>query len=144
MHRTHPVSLRAVPPPAFPRTQRSIPLPSRALAALVALLAALAAACSGHHKPATAPQPVVAPSEHGVASWYGPKFNGHRTASGERYDMRALTAAHPSLPFGTLVRVTNVENGRQVVVRINDRGPFAKRRVIDLSYTAARELGVVG
>ncbi|HEY0783661.1 MAG TPA: septal ring lytic transglycosylase RlpA family protein, partial [Thermoanaerobaculia bacterium] len=106
MHRTHPVSLRAVPPPALPRTQPPISLlsgsaksaPSRALAALVALLAALAAACSGHHKPATAPQPQPGAQERGIASWYGPKFNGHRTASGERYDMRALTAAHPSLP----------------------------------------------
>lgn len=82
-----------------------------------------------------------------MASWYGTQFNGRRTASGERYDMRRLTAAHPNLPFGTMVQVTNLENGRQVVVRINDRGPFSKRsrrRVIDLSYAAARELGVVG
>jgi rare lipoprotein A len=82
--------------------------------------------------------------EHGVASWYGPGFNGRRTASGERYDMYELTAAHPTLPFGTLVEVKNVENARAVVVRINDRGPFARRRVIDLSYAAARSLGVFG
>jgi rare lipoprotein A len=79
-----------------------------------------------------------------MASWYGTKFDGRRTASGERYDMHQLTAAHPTLPFGTLVQVTNVENGRQVVVRINDRGPFGRRRVIDLSYAAARELRMVG
>jgi rare lipoprotein A len=79
-----------------------------------------------------------------MASWYGTKFDGRRTANGERYDMHQLTAAHPTLPFGTLVQVTNVENGRQVVVRINDRGPFGRRRLIDLSYAAARELRMVG
>lgn len=77
----------------------------------------------------------------GIASWYGPNFNGGRTADGEWYDMHALSAAHPTLPLPTLVRVTNLENGRQVVVRVNDRGPFVKNRLIDLSYAAAKELG---
>jgi rare lipoprotein A len=82
-------------------------------------------------------------SETGVASYYADAFHGRNTASGERFDMNALTAAHPSLPFGTRVRVTHVESGRSVVVRINDRGPFKRGRVIDLSYAAARELGMV-
>lgn len=81
--------------------------------------------------------------ERGVASWYGPDFHGLRTANGERYDMHALTAAHPSLPFDTLVEVRNLDNGRSVRVRINDRGPFKKRRIIDLSLAAATELDMV-
>jgi rare lipoprotein A len=125
------------------------PLPSSArvqlvLAGLLAASAALlSAGCSGNHHPVTTPS-TAGPATRGMASWYGTKFDGRRTASGERYDMRQLTAAHPTLPFGTLVQVTNVENGRQVVVRINDRGPFGRRRVIDLSYAAARELRMVG
>lgn len=71
-----------------------------------------------------------------VASWYGPGFHGRLTANGERYNMHALTAAHKTLPFGTEVKVTNVKNGKSVVVRINDRGPFAKGRTIDLSKAA--------
>ena len=83
-------------------------------------------------------------AEVGVASYYARDHQGHRTASGERFDMREMTAAHRSLPFGTRVRVTNLANGRAVVVRINDRGPFRKGRVLDLSYAAARELRMVG
>ncbi|WP_448561621.1 septal ring lytic transglycosylase RlpA family protein [Trichothermofontia sp.] len=78
----------------------------------------------------------------GMASWYGPGFHGNRSASGEVFNQNALTAAHRSLPFGTLVRVTNLDNGRSVVVRINDRGPFSHGRVIDLSAAAARAVGV--
>jgi rare lipoprotein A len=77
----------------------------------------------------------------GIASWYGRDFHGKLTANGEHYDMHALSAAHTTLPMPTLVRVTNLENGRSVVVRINDRGPFVKNRLIDLSYAAARQLG---
>lgn len=77
----------------------------------------------------------------GIASWYGRKFHGRKTANGERYDMYALSAAHTVLPLPTLVRVTNLENGRQVVVRVNDRGPYVKGRLIDLSYAAALQLG---
>ena len=79
--------------------------------------------------------------ESGLASFYGPEFNHRRTASGERFDPKGLTAAHRTLPFGTRVRVTNLENGRRVIVRINDRGPFRKGRVLDLSPAAARRLG---
>lgn len=79
----------------------------------------------------------------GIASWYGPGFHGRRSASGERYNQNAMTAAHRSLPFGTNVQVTNLNNGRSVIVRINDRGPYARGRVIDLSAAAARVLGVM-
>ena len=76
--------------------------------------------------------------------WYGPGFHGHPTSSGEIYDQNHLTAAHQTLPLGTRVAVTNLDNGRTVEVRINDRGPFVGNRVIDLSYAAARTLGMVG
>jgi rare lipoprotein A len=77
----------------------------------------------------------------GTASWYGSDFHGRRTANGETYDMDALTAAHPTLPMPTIARVTNLDNGRSVIVRINDRGPFAEDRIIDMSRAGARELG---
>ncbi|MDP8242679.1 MAG: septal ring lytic transglycosylase RlpA family protein [Candidatus Hinthialibacter antarcticus] len=76
----------------------------------------------------------------GTASWYGPKFHGRRTANGERFNMNAMTAAHPSLPFNTRLRVTNLDNGRKCIVRINDRGPFKGGRIVDLSRAAARKL----
>ncbi len=82
--------------------------------------------------------------ERGVASWYGKKFHGQRTSSGEIYDMYAMTAAHTTLPIPSYVRVTNLANGKSVVVRVNDRGPFLHSRIIDLSYTAAHKLGIVG
>lgn len=82
--------------------------------------------------------------EYGLASWYGSDFHGRYTSNGERYDMYALTAAHKTLPLGVFVRVTNKRNDRQIVVRVNDRGPFVRDRVIDLSYTAAKELDIVG
>lgn len=82
--------------------------------------------------------------ERGSASWYGGGFHGRRTASGERFDMYALTAAHRTLPFGTLVRVHSLVNGRDVEVRITDRGPFSRGRVIDVSRAAAQELGMLG
>lgn len=82
--------------------------------------------------------------ERGVASWYGRKFHGRPTSSGEPYDMYAMTAAHRTLPLPSYVRVRNLENGRSVVVRVNDRGPFLHNRLIDLSYTAAARLGVIG
>jgi rare lipoprotein A len=80
-------------------------------------------------------------SEEGLASWYGRRFHGRKTASGEPYDMYAMTAAHPTLPIPSYARVTALDNGKSVVVRINDRGPFHSTRVIDLSYTAAHKLG---
>jgi rare lipoprotein A len=82
--------------------------------------------------------------EEGVASWYGQDFHGRKTSNGETYDMHALTAAHKTLPMNVFLKVTNLANGRSAVVRINDRGPFVKSRIIDLSYAAANELGVVG
>jgi rare lipoprotein A len=81
--------------------------------------------------------------ERGVASWYGPNFHGKSTSSGEPYDMYAMTAAHRTLPLPCYARVTNLSNGRSVVVRINDRGPFASNRIIDLSYTAAAKLDMI-
>ncbi len=82
-------------------------------------------------------------SESGLASWYGRKFHGRPTASGETYDMYAMTAAHKTMPLPSYARVRNPANGRQIIVRVNDRGPFAAGRVIDLSYTAALKLGVL-
>ncbi len=79
----------------------------------------------------------------GIASWYGPGFHGSRTASGEVYNMFKLTAAHKTLPLGAYVRVINLENGRSVIVKINDRGPFVPGRIIDLSYAAAKRLGML-
>lgn len=83
------------------------------------------------------------PKQRGVASWYGPGFHGRRTANGERFDMHALTAAHRDLPFGARVKVRSLETGRSVVVRVNDRGPYAKGRLIDLSKGAAARIGLV-
>lgn len=80
--------------------------------------------------------------ERGIASWYGAKFHGRRTSSGELYDMNAMTAAHPTLPIPTYVQVTNLRNGRKVIVKVNDRGPFLHNRLIDLSYVAAAKLGI--
>lgn len=82
--------------------------------------------------------------QRGIASWYGRDFHGKKTSNGEIYDMYALTAAHKTLPLGTHVRVHNLENNRHLDVRVNDRGPFVRDRIIDLSYAAARELGLVG
>ncbi len=83
-------------------------------------------------------------SQKGLASWYGKKFHGRKTSNGETYNMYAMTAAHKTLPLGTWVRVHNLENKRQAVVRVNDRGPFVRGRIIDLSYKAAKKLGVLG
>lgn len=82
--------------------------------------------------------------ERGVASWYGKKFHGQRTANGETYDMYAMSAAHKTLPLPSFLRVRNLNNGKSVVVRVNDRGPFLENRIIDLSYAAAVKLGIIG
>ncbi|MCZ6547203.1 MAG: septal ring lytic transglycosylase RlpA family protein, partial [Deltaproteobacteria bacterium] len=87
--------------------------------------------------------PVIAVSQTGIASWYGPGFHGRRTASGAIYNQYDLTAAHQTLPLGSRVIVTNIQNGRSIEVLINDRGPFVKERIIDLSYAAAGGLGMV-
>ena len=96
------------------------------------------------------PKPVYFPGypigyiERGMASWYGPGFHGNKTANGERYDMHKLTAAHRTLPLGSIAMVRSATTGKEVTVRINDRGPFAKGRVLDLSYAGAQTLGMVG
>ena len=92
------------------------------------------------YRPVTDNKPFI---QRGIGSWYGKKFNGQRTASGELYDMYKMTAAHPTLPIPSFARVTNIGSGRQVIVRINDRGPFHAGRVIDVSYTAALKLGLL-
>lgn len=91
---------------------------------------------------ASFPQDQSGPSQAGVASYYADRFHGRRTASGERYDRNALSAAHRTLPMGTQVRVTDIDSGDSVVVQVNDRGPFARGRVIDLSRAAASEIGL--
>jgi rare lipoprotein A len=106
----------------------------------ILLLVAGGGSCGGSPKVV---HDAVQSSDHavlGIASWYGPGFDGKTTASGERFNKNHLTAAHRTLPFGTLVRVTNLYNGRTVDVRINDRGPWIKGRVIDLSQAAARQI----
>jgi rare lipoprotein A len=80
----------------------------------------------------------------GLASFYGSELHGRKTASGERFDKNGLTAAHRTYPFGTMVTVTNLANNRSIVVRVNDRGPFVRKRIIDVSYAAARSIGMVG
>ena len=117
--------------------------PVRSIAAaplVLGLLLLSGCASSGTHRTGGGPSTL----ERGVASWYGPGFDGRMTASGERYDMHALTAAHRTLPFGTLLEVRNLDNGLTTQVRINDRGPFKKDRILDLSLTAARAIGMVG
>jgi rare lipoprotein A len=90
------------------------------------------------------PPPEGRVTQTGIASWYGPGFHGQATASGVIYDQHELTAAHQTLPLGTRVMVTNLENGKSTEVAINDRGPFLKERILDLSYAAARTLGMIG
>jgi rare lipoprotein A len=85
----------------------------------------------------------VGDTQDGKATWYGKKFHGKPTASGEKFDMRSMTAAHRSLPFGSVVRVTNLKNDRTVTVRINNRGPYGKNRIIDVSEAAARKLEMI-
>lgn len=115
---------------------------------LIAILSLVISSCGTTER---ASKPVSYPDagtgeviEEGVASWYGPNFHGKLTANGERYDMYGLTAAHRTLPFNTLLRVENMDNGESVVVRINDRGPFAKNRIIDLSKKAAQQIDMIG
>lgn len=94
--------------------------------------------------PQTPQRPAVGWTEEGVASWYGHPYHGRKAANGERYDMEKMTAAHRTLPFGTVVAVENRENGKKVQVRITDRGPFVDGRVIDLSRAAAEAIGMIG
>lgn len=120
--------------------------PALFLLALVALTVGLTGCRSARTIPGAEPvrERPEGYSQRGVASWYGPQFHGRHTANGEVYDMHGLTAAHRTLAFGTWVRVTNLDNGRSVDLRINDRGPFIKGRVLDVSYAAAQRLEMVG
>jgi len=126
--------------PQLPR--RLFLLCCSALAAIVA--GGLFAGCGAAVPRFTSGQAASGDELSGVASYYAEEFHGRKTANGEVYDMLALTAAHRTLPFNTRVRVTNRENGKSVVVRINDRGPFKANRVIDLSFAAAKTIGMIG
>lgn len=140
------------------------PLLSHLLILLTAAVAISTVSACGGKKPATAPdgsklkghqrpytvmgkryEPLrshVGFTQEGIASWYGKDFHGKKTSNGETYDMHAMTAAHKTLPLGVFVKVQNKENGQETIVRVNDRGPFVKNRIIDLSYSAAKTLGV--
>jgi rare lipoprotein A len=120
---------RSDPADAEPRVEPLLPRANRPYTAL-----------GPRYTPRTADVPF---RQKGLASWYGRQFHGNRTASGEIYDMHAMTAAHPTLPIPSYARVTSTRSGRSVVVRVNDRGPFKDDRVIDLSYAAAARLGIV-
>ena len=124
-------STPSVSPPPVPIAPASPPAPEQART-------------SADAGPPSAQEIVKRPTEVGMASWYGRPFHGRRTASGERYDMHAYTAAHKTLPLASHVRVTNPSNGKAVIVRVNDRGPFIKGRTIDLSWAAARAVGIHG
>lgn len=131
--------------PALPRVRRRAIKWSAALMAMASLL--LLMGCASTPRPAKAapegtPSPIASPMI-GIASYYGKQYHGRKTASGEIYDMNKMTAAHRTLPFGVNVRVTELSSNRSVIVRINDRGPFAPERIIDVSLAAARHLGIV-
>lgn len=143
--------------PAIPKLQPAVAVPSTALpstrissdtADVPPVTASVAQLLPDSLTGSLAAPPAIASEkrviQRGGASWYGTQFHGRRTASGERYDMYALTAAHRTLPFGTVIRVRSQVNGREVKVRINDRGPFTGLRIIDLSRAAAVELGMLG
>ena len=112
------------------------------LLSLISATLIILCSCASH-KSLNYPKPYDRARQIGIASWYGSDFHGRKTSSGEIYNMYALTAAHKTLPFGTYVRVTNLNNKRSVKVKINDRGPFIKGRIIDLSYTAAKKIDMV-
>jgi rare lipoprotein A len=116
-------------------------MPRACAYAVVVITAGLLSACASF-SPSMPPPPRGPYVEVGTASWYGRWHHGRHTASGERFNMNAMTAAHRTLPLGTVVRVTNLENHRSVQVRINDRGPYARGRILDLSAAAARNLGI--
>jgi rare lipoprotein A len=105
---------------------------------------AIAAACLSLAAPVLAPSTAQAFTQTGIGSYYGSELHGRRTASGERFNQSAMTAAHRTAPFGTRLKVTNLTNGRSVLVRVNDRGPFVRGRVVDISAGAARQIGMHG
>jgi len=127
-HKTPAPSARTTPPPAAPTT----PPPAAPTTA------------APYPRAPEAPAAPIVQGEEGIASWYGHPYHGRRSASGEIYNMYDMTAAHRTLPFGAQVRVHDLENGRDVSVRINDRGPFVEGRIIDLSYAAAQAMGMNG
>ncbi len=110
------------------------------------ILAGMLAGCAAIPEAVRPPvsEDLLRPVQTGYASWYGRLHQGRRTASGETYDMNRFTAAHPALPMGTRLVVTNLKNGRSVTVRVNDRGPTVSGRIVDLSYAAARDLRAIG
>lgn len=118
-----------------------MPSPSRRIVLLLFVLL-LVAGCAGKKGPVIEPTR-KGDEQRGLASWYGKKYHGRPTASGERFDMHKVSAAHRTLPLGSVVKVTNLDNGRTLQVRINDRGPFIDGRIIDLSYKAAKKLDMV-
>jgi rare lipoprotein A len=133
--------------PSFVSFRRAAPRRlQRGTAALVALLTVclIIAGCSKKRKPVAAIPRPVGSTETGVASWYGYPYHGRPAADGEIYDMEKLTAAHRTLPFGTWVQVRNLDNNKMVTVRITDRGPFVRGRIIDLSKAAARSIDMIG
>ncbi len=118
--------------------------PSRLACCACAAVIFFLAGCTKHTANVRVPSPArIGATETGIASWYGPEYHGRRAASGEIFDQEKLTAAHKKLPFQTWVEVTNLENGKRVDVRITDRGPFVKGRIIDLSLAAARDIDMV-
>jgi len=114
-----------------------------AVAGLIALSAKTEARSSASIQPPRASTTPKEEPETGIASWYGEEFQGNQTANGETYDLNGLTAAHPTLPFGTTIRVTNLRNNKNLVLRVNDRGPHLGRRLLDVSWAAAGRLGFV-
>lgn len=124
----------------------------RILTVIILCAAALGlSACSGSSPRFRASKPVkvetggpYSAKEEGIASYYGDEFNGRKTSNGEVFDMNKLTAAHKALPFNSVVKVTNLDNGKSVIVRVNDRGPFVEGRIIDLSMAAAKAIGMTG
>ena len=109
----------------------------------VAILAVSIASCATPKIPTTSSYKKSEATFTGIASWYGRKFNGRRTASGARFNMHKMTAAHRNLPFGTVLEITNLKNEKKVLVTVTDRGPFVKNRVLDVSYEAAKRLDFV-
>jgi rare lipoprotein A len=128
--------------------KRTLQIASRISASLLVLALGFPASASGPDQPASTNLRPVKRFKRwiqvGQASWYGLKFQGRKTATGESYDMNQLTCAHRSLPLGSWVRVTNLKNKRSVVVRVNDRGPAINNRIVDLSYAAAKAVGLAG
>jgi rare lipoprotein A len=137
-------------------TSRTFTAARASAVALAFVLTATSVAAAGRHRRRSVPSRhsfsfkrsagSLPPSgvQEGIATWYGPGFHGRRTASGERFDRNAMTLAHRHMPFGTRVRVTNLKNGRSVIGRVNDRGPFVRGRAFDLSQGMARRLGISG